>query len=279
MKASAIVTMKGKGMTRLATLFAGTALSFAAAIAPTAASAQTDDWKFQGAVYGYFPSISGKTTFPPNGGSASASVDINTILDSLKFTFMGSLEARKGAWGAYTDVIYLDVGGSKTDARSLAVGGVAPATVNFDLKGWAWTVAGSYRALTDADFTADIVFGVRQLDVKPKLGWQFGGNVGSIARQDNASTREGTLNNWDAIIGFKGRAAFGENNRWFVPYYLDIGTGASRFTWQAYAGLGYSFGTWDVLAAWRYLSYDFKSHEVLDGLAFNGPGIAVVFRW
>ena len=270
-------------MTRITTLLAATALPLAAAIAPTAASAQADDWKFQGAVYGYFPSISGTTAFPPNGGSAGASVDINTILDNLKFTFMGSLEARKGAWGAYTDVIYLDVGGSKTDVRSLALGGVVPAgttaTVNFDLQGWAWTVAGSYRALTDADFTADIVFGVRQLDVKPKLGWQFSGNVGSIALQDRAGNREATLNNWDAIIGFKGRAAFGENKRWFVPYYLDVGTGASRFTWQAYAGLGYSFGTWDVLGAWRYLSYDFKSQEVLDGLAFNGPGIAVVFRW
>jgi hypothetical protein len=283
MKAPAIFTLKGTEMTRVTTLFAAAALSLAAAIAPGAASAQADDWKFQGAVYGYFPSISGKTTFPPNGGSASASVDIDAILDNLKFTFMGSLEARKGAWGAYTDVIYLDVGGSQTDVRSLALGGVVPAgetaTVNLDLKGWAWTVAGSYRALTDADFTADIVFGVRQLDVKPKLGWQFGGNVGSIALQDRAGNREATLNNWDAIIGVKGRAAFGENNRWFVPYYLDVGTGASRFTWQAYAGLGYSFGTWDVLGAWRYLSYDFKSQEVLDGLAFNGPGIAVVFRW
>lgn len=72
MNGSAIFPVKGKGMTRTAASFAGAALSLAAAIAPTAASAQTDDWKFQGAVYGYFPSISGKTAFPPNGGSAGA---------------------------------------------------------------------------------------------------------------------------------------------------------------------------------------------------------------
>lgn len=263
---------------------AAAAACLAASLAPTHAAAQgTDAWNFSAAIYGYFPTIGGSTTFPPSGGSKSASVDIGTILDNLNFTFMGSFEARKGEWGGLADLIYMDVSASKTLTGGLTIGGVVPASatadVTLDLKGSVLTLAGTYRALNAADHTADIVFGARQLNVKPKLGWQFSSNVGQIAPPDRAGSREVTLDNWDAIIGFKGRAAFGEGNRWFVPYYLDMGTGASRFTWQAYAGLGYSFGSWDVLGAWRYISYDFKSGDVMETMDFNGPGVAVVFRW
>ena len=45
------------------------------------------------------------------------------------------------------------------------------------------------------------------------------------------------------------------------------------------AGIGYSFGWGDVLAAWRYLDYDMKSGETIESLNLNGPLIAVVFRW
>ena len=34
---------------------------------------------------------------------------------------------------------------------------------------------------------------------------------------------------------------FGPNREWFVPYYADIGTGQSDFTWQAIGGIGYAF--------------------------------------
>ncbi len=255
-----------------------------ATVAPLTAEAQSADrWEFTAAIYGYFPTISGTTTFPPTGGSSSASVDIDTILKNLNFTFMGSFEARKGEWGGYTDVVYLDVGGSATDAKTLSLGGVIPAstvaTVDFNLKGWTWTLAGTWRAVNDPDFKTDVLFGARQLHVQPKLDWSFSGNVGQIPLQDRAGSREVTLNNWDAVIGFKGRASFGEGHRWFAPYYLDMGTGASRFTWQAMAGLGYAFGWCDVLGAWRYIGYDFKSGDPLETMNFNGPGIAVVFRW
>ena len=32
---------------------------------------------------------------------------------------------------------------------------------------------------------------------------------------------------WDGIIGAKGRLALGANRQWFVPYYVDVGTGAA----------------------------------------------------
>ena len=44
-------------------------------------------------------------------------------------------------------------------------------------------------------------------------------------------------------------------------------------------GLGYAFGWGDILAAWRYIGYDFGPGEKLETLSFDGPGVAVVVRW
>ena len=79
----------------------------------------------------------------------------------------------------------------------------------------------------------DVLFGARRLDVTPILGWQFRGELGDIALQDRTGRREGSMTTWDAIVGVKGRASFGDDGRWFVALYVDVGTGASRFTWQA----------------------------------------------
>ena len=34
-----------------------------------------------------------------------------------------------------------------------------------------------------------------------------------------------------------------------------------------------------VMAAWRYLDYNFKSGNKIESLNFNGPAIGVAFRW
>jgi hypothetical protein len=91
--------------------------------------------------------------------------------------------------------------------------------------------------------------------------------------------REASLRNWDGIVGVKGRYAFAEGGKWFIPYYVDIGTGESKFTWQAMGGVGYSFGWGDIIGAWRYLDYQMKSGKPIESLNFSGPAIAAVFRW
>ena len=58
-----------------------------------------------------------------------------------------------------------------------------------------------------------------------------------------------------------------------------MGTGESKFTWQAWAGVGYSFGLVEVVGSWRYLDYHMKSGKAIESLSFNGPAVSVVFRW
>ena len=265
----------------LTTLTAGVA---AALISGSAAAQSTDDWKFQAGIYVWLPTIDGTTAFPPSDGGSGAGVDIDTIIEDLKMAFMGSFEARRGQFGLFTDAVYVDIGDDKSGTRELSLGGVplpadVSANVGFDLKGWAWTLTGLYQAVRTPEASLDVIGGVRLLDLKDTLDWTLTGNVGSVALPDRTGARGDTLQNWDAIIGVRGRLAFGEARRWFAPYHLDVGTGDSDLTWQAMAGLGYSFGWGDVLAAWRYLDYDMKSGATIESLNLNGPLIAAAFRW
>ncbi|MEP7329766.1 MAG: hypothetical protein ABI777_11180 [Betaproteobacteria bacterium] len=264
-------------------MVAATAVAASAALMSANASAQiSDDWKFQGTIYGYFPDISGKTKFPAGGTDVDVSID--KILGNLKFVMMGTLAAQKGRWGVFTDVIYMDVGGTKSDIRDFTVGGHplpadAVGTANLDIKSLVWTLGGSYRAVADPGLTLDVLAGARLLDVKMNLDWQFTGNVESIPVGARGGTREVSNQLWDGVVGVKGKVAFGADRRWFAPYYFDVGTGNSEFTWQAMAGLGYSYQWGDVFAAWRYLDYKMKSGSPIEDLNLNGPMLAASFRW
>lgn len=256
-----------------------------AAISPAIVAAQelSDQWKFRASIYGWLPDIGGSTTFPAGTGT-SINVNADKILDTLKFTFMGTFEAQKGRWGAFTDVIYLDVGGSKSQTRDLTVGNVTlPAGVTadaqLDIKAWVWTLAGTYRVVSDPGFTMDVLAGARLLDVEEKLGWQFSANLGGIAPPPRTGNSELKDNVWDGIIGVKGRLAFGADREWYVPYYVDVGTGDSDLTWQGVAGIGYAFRWGELFAVWRYLDYNLKSGSKIEDVNFNGPAIGVAFRW
>jgi hypothetical protein len=262
------------------------ALALAAALsaAPPAARAQAtgDGWQFEAAIYGWFPSISGTTSFPPHGGGPTVDVSAKQVIDALKFTFMGSLQARKGDWGLWTDLVYADFGASKSGVRDFSIGGRPPpagvtADLGLDVKSWIWTLGGLYSLRADADGNTDLIFGARLLDMTNELDWTLNANVAPSPGRSGSA--EASISSWDAVVGIKGRARFGEGHRWFVPYYADIGGGESKLTWQAQAGLGYQFDWGSLLATWRYLDYDFKSSSKVQSLSLNGPTIGVMFKF
>lgn len=260
-----------------------------ALLASTGALAQQPEsesksWQFGLSIYGWFPNVAGQTSFTPPGGSSEFGIDIDDILDNLEFALMGTFDVRKGRWGILTDVLYMDAGDSKTGTRELTIGRRAlpvdaSANVDLDLKSWIWTLTGYYRALEKTGLTLDVVGGFRYLDVEQKVNWTVTGNVGPIPAPDRTGAAKADLKNWDAIIGARGRFAFGAQNAWFVPYYFDVGTGESDFTWQGIAGIGYAFHWGEIVAAWRYLYYNLASDEAIKDMNFSGPVIGVTFRW
>lgn len=253
---------------------------------PLTSGAQTkaNEWEWGLTIYGWFPTISGQTKFPATGSGPSIDVDADTILENLKFVFMGTLEAQKGEWGVWTDVIYMDLGNSKSGARDFTVGlrqlpADVSANLSYDIKAWVWTIAGTYSLVKTPEYSLQALAGARMIDVQQTLGWDFSGNIGSLGLPARTGSKEVTATNWDAIIGVKGRASFGDERKWFVPYYLDIGTGQSKFTWQGIVGVGYAFSWGSIVGAWRYLDYEFDSGTSIENINFNGPAIGVVFRW
>jgi hypothetical protein len=271
-------------MNRPKTLTAAAMLALSALSSTDALAQAADTWKWQGSIYAYLPDISGRTTFPQGSGGSNATLDAEKILDSLKFTFMGNLEASNGRWGVFTDVVYMNLGAGKSGFRDFTLGGTpipagADANAHYDLKGWAWTLAGTWRIASDASTKTDLIAGARLFDMRQTFEYELTGNVGSIPTAGRAGTSEVKLSNWDAIVGLKSRYALGEERKWFIPIYADVGTGESNLTYQLMGGVGYSFKWGDVVAAWRYLSYDMKSGNRIESMTFNGPAIAAVFHW
>ena len=88
-------------------------------------------------------------------------------------TFMGTLEARKGQWGAFTDILYLHLGNSNAGTREFLIGGTqlpagASANANLDIRGTVWTLAGYYRALAQPSAEVQLLAGARMLDLREK---------------------------------------------------------------------------------------------------------------
>jgi len=271
---------------RGAALMAALVPAFAAAQQAASADTSTSSnaWRYSLSVYGYLPSLSGQSSANTPGGGPTIDIDAGKIVDSLKFTFMGAAEANNGRWGAFTDLIYLDLGGSKQSSRAFTIGHAPPpfgatADLSWDLKGSLWTVGGEYRVMADPVLTLDLLAGARMFALQPTLRWNVLGDAGSlqpVGRVGSASTSETV---WDGIVGVKGRYSVGNNGKWSLPFYFDAGTGQSHLTYQAAAGVSYSYSWGELTAMWRYLSYDMKPGGSIDNLHFNGPMVGATVRW
>jgi hypothetical protein len=259
---------------------------FPAAAAGQAAQpgAETGKWQFSATVYGWVPTINGQVNFPGDRGSSDIHVSKSDVLNHLKMTFQGSIDAHSDRWGIFNDVVYVNVGGDKSERRDFSIGNVeipASATVNqsLDIKALVWTVAGEYRVVSDPAWTVDLLGGARMLQMKPTLGYSITGELGPIVIPGRDGSKQVNEHIWDGIIGVKARYAFGNDGKWFAPLYLDVGTGQSRLTWQIAGGVGYTYNWGSVFATWRYLDYSFQSGKALDNINMNGPMLGVAFAW
>ncbi len=268
--------------TRLANHSRHLAAAALLAAAPLAVQAQAmpGPWQYEASIYGWFPAIGGSTSFPATGSGPSIDVSAEDVIDALKFTFMGSFEMKNGQWGLWTDLVYADFGASRQGSRDFTVDRQpvnVDANLVLDVKSWIWTAAVTSSLSSAPEHTIDGLIGFRYLDLAQSLSWSLSADIPQLPGRNGSASAD--ISNWDAVIGVKGRALLGEERKWFLPYYLDVGTGQSKFTWQINAGLGYQFGWGSVIATWRYLDYEFKSDSVIQSVNFNGPTIGVAFRW
>ena len=284
--ASASVTRCHSGR-HTAAVCAIVALTPAAAIAQTTQAAPAPGaWRYAASVYLYLPSVGGSTSYPTEGNGTPINISGEHILDHLKFTVMGSFDAHNGVWGVFTDLVYLNFAGTKSNSRDFTIGNIGlpantTANLDWDLKGWAWTLAGEYRATVTGPRRGrvDVLAGARLFDLRTQLRWDISGSIGPLDPVARAGTAEVRDSVWNGIVGVKGRYVFGGNRQWAVPFYLDVGTGESKYTVQAASGLSYAFQWGELNALYRYLGYKNKSGKAINDVNFSGPQVGAVFRW
>lgn len=228
--------------------------------------AQGDDVQFGLEIYGWGAFIGGESAT-----GSDIDVDLDDIVDALNFGAMGVVGVRKGKWSFTTDILYMDL---EDDNKSTipTSGGSLGVNTDLELRAWIITPSIGYRLVDSDKASLDIRGGARYLYLDVDLER----NVNTPSRPLYAKVSD-SGNVWDAIIGVNGKIAF--NERWYAPYYLDIGTGDSDFTWQVAAGIGYKFDICDVVLEYRYLSWDFDDNPALDNLNVNGPMIGAKFEF
>ncbi len=226
---------------------------------------QSTDWQFNASLYMWGAGIGGET---PQGDTIDVGFD--DLLDNLNFAFMGGLGARKGRWSLLADAIYLNVEAENNGSITVPIGPGRTINVDAELKLQSWVVTSGvgYTIFDNGKFQSDVIAGARYLWMKPEFRLDLTGVLVKIDKKISASADV-----WDGILGIRGSVNL--DKRWYIPYYADIGTGESKFTWQAMTGVGYRFSSFDVVVAYRYLYWNFESNPVLDHLDISGPLVGI----
>jgi hypothetical protein len=258
-------------------------------VAALAADGDDGAWHFHVVPYLWLPAVdsSAKLTIselPLADGTEIGPISLKAAtrpgdyLSNLNMAFMFLGEARKGPWSVYTDVLYTSFGNEDTKVRSVTgpagflsteIGSKAKTSLSTTL----WTLTGGYRAVERDNFQLDLMAGTRYLTMDSDLKLTLQGADGRFFRQQKYSLDQDV---WQGVVGLRGQILF-PGSHWFVPYYADVGSGGSNWSWQAMLGVGYQFDWGEVTLAYRALGYEFDQNDA--DMTLYGPGLGVGFRW
>lgn len=283
-------------------------LAVAAIAAPSPSAAQAarapdGEWRFSLTPYVWLPTVNATIEYPLPGiggggagggagaapdGSLDTEIGPNQYLTKLNFAAMLAGEARRGPWSVMADFIGLRVSGEGSRLNGVSVGGnrlpgldaSAASASQSTLKAALWNATGGYTLVEDGAYRLEAIAGLRVGRLEANVDWTLSASVtlpdGSpvLARSGSLGASRDVV---DGVIGARGRWQI--DSRWAVPWYVDVGTGTSRFTWQAFAGASYAFGWGELLLAWRHLGLQDRDREVFRRVTLGGPTLGATFRF
>ena len=256
--------MRGKNFSFIfAVLLCAGSLFVAPVYGQTQDSGNSDDWQFSGLVYLWGASIGGQSA---DGGDIDAS--FSDLLENLHFGFMAGFGAKKGKWGFMTDALFMDV---EYNPNKPLFGNAVLRDLR--VRSWVVTPQVTYRVVQSDRWDLDLLAGARYLYLKTDL-LRNNALGNPVLKTDSGSV-------WDGIVGTRGKMKFDQN--WYLPFHIDVGAGDTKLTWQGFAGVGYNFGTWDLVAGYRYLEWDFNDDDTGGGtfndLNMSGPMLGAKFMF
>ncbi|HET6606835.1 MAG TPA: hypothetical protein VFG62_09215 [Rhodopila sp.] len=248
-------------------------------------------WTFNFAPYLWFANINTdlNLNLPPDLGgtvSASSSVGFGDVISHLNLAFMGAADARYGRFSVLTDLIYLNVGGTPSQFKTvnfpnhpaIPVQAGVNSSQGFNLQATIWTLAGGYTLVQGGWGNFDLIAGFRLLQTNTRINYSLDisieGPRGNGATFGGVGSVSGIDHIWNGIGGFRGRVRIGDNGL-FIPYYFDIGAGGSNLTWQISSGIGYHTRLADLTLTYRYIS--FSQDGAVQRLAIKGPMLMATF--
>ena len=238
--------------------------------APDPGKAETspeDPWRFDFAIIGWGPSISG--SIGVGGHQANTDVSLDTILGDLKGIAMLGFDLRKEKFGFYAQPNWISL---------QADGNVGPLRAQDDMQIWVVDMAGFYQLGKwgkEKPVTLDALLGVRYWNVSDELTLSGPGGLISYNHSDSTYLI-------DPIIGLRAKMYFTE--KFSLSLHGDVGgfgvsDHSSQLTWQALGTLGYDFTRHFSLGlGYRALSTYQPDGKNLD-LLLHGAFLALDFHW
>jgi hypothetical protein len=235
------------------------------------------------APYVWLPSISSSFQFqvptlgtrPPTIIENSVTAGPSNYLPKVNSALMLSADVRKGPYDFFGDLIYLNASTSSTIHTTFSGPlGLVQIPVTFNANAhmsvalWEAAVGYTFAQGHNADFEGFV--GYRQFPLNIHFDYRVIVAQGGIFAPSGSVSRSAYAN--DVIFGVRGRA-FLSTSRFFVPYYLDYGTGGNNQSWEGFAGGGYAFNHGQSLVVlWRALNYNsFPPNFHVQKMSMYGP--------
>jgi len=204
---------------------------------------------------------------------------------SLNSAAMFAFDARRGGFDIFGDYIYVNASASASATGTISGRfGKIQIPVSLDtnahLRESIWEVAGGFTMARGHNADLSMFMGLREFPVNLNLDY-----TATVGKQ-NILSRSGSVTSGaiaqDVIFGLRGKAFLGDGHL-FVPYYVDIGTGAGQLgnqTWEGYSGAGYAFNHGQtLLLAYRTLNYyGFAPTSGVQKLTLYGPLLGYTFN-
>ena len=264
----------------------------AVALAATAAHASdptplpdapSSQWRLEVTPYGWAPFLKGDATIK----GRTAAVDF-TPVDVLKHLnavpFMGAIEARRGAFSVYGDIVYANVAGSGSFVRARnfgPVGATVGVSASAEFEQLVMEFGAGYELMKwhsgTSTTTLEVLAGARYWQQQLGVGVDVTGalNIGGLQISGNrAFARSGSVDWVDPLVGFKINHAMSPGQEVFLKADyggFNVGSdhswnlmGAYQFEWMVRDGVTYS-----GLLGYRLLDVDYSQGSDVTEYRYN----------
>jgi opacity protein-like surface antigen len=229
-----------------------------------------EDWEFGFNFNLWVPDIKGETTT-----GTDFEISLSDIIENLDITVMSTLRAKKGKWFFLTDIVYMGLEDSSN--HNLLQGPPLNLDLtNVELTAWIVTPMVAYNVVHSERLDLYLLAGARYLwqEIKAETRTQ----MFLLPSEKDKTTVSGDV--WDGIVGVRGAIPLDE--KWYLPFHGDVGTGDTDLTWQVFSGVGYKFTNLDVTLGYRHLEWEFdedEGHGVLENLYVSGPMVGIKYTF